>query len=671
MERQAQEREQRKKAENDEATRRKLKAQCCGPLVEVGLERLQQAVVTLAALDGRSAQCALNGRFETKNLWIVKPSAKSRGRGIQTFRDVDKLLEYVGVAESGSQSSTLWVVQKYMENPLIIAKRKFDVRQWVLVTDWNPLTVYFYNECYARFSAAPYSDADSDLTNEHVHLVNNSVSKNNEQFHEKVFAENGDEIVDCMWSLEQLKTFMTHTAKQRGIFKGHDARAGLLEKQAKASEAGHAEAAKAYGAQLEGLPPIDPSQGEDVYGTRCHAHMREIAKDALLCAQGQVEHRKNSWELYGYDYMIDDDFVPWLIEINSSPACDYSTPTTEEFVPRALTDVVKVVVDLREWETKGGSGGGGGARNNNKGGVPKPEIGGWEPVYKGQVLDVQRTALGCDLACVGSGLMERNGRPKPGLKVNSQPQSQPVPRLYDDDDDDASSEAAASSSSHVAGKKGGLRGPSEVKSAAAAAAASATHKAGSATRKAVAVAKKKTRPATASSDEESDEDDETDEEDDAEEEDGDEEEEEAQQKTTAPAGRASVTRSVTTHTPAAASGKQAPSWSTTALVQRSPRLIEEEEEERGDLVRGTTTTAASAAAAGGTPAAAGTIAGDDAAMTTPTPKHATPDPLLPTAEHASQGEDAKTAIGDEAESAVAALEAPGVGVSDSIDFDDI
>lgn len=65
--------------------------------------------------------------------------------------------------------------------------RKFDLRQWVLVTDWNPLTVWMYAEPYIRF---PASDFDMDaLDNRYAHLSNNSVAKNGKN-------------VSCMFTIE-------------------------------------------------------------------------------------------------------------------------------------------------------------------------------------------------------------------------------------------------------------------------------------------------------------------------------------------------------------------------------------------------------------------------------------------------------------------------------------
>lgn len=43
--------------------------------------------------------------------------------------------------------------------------------------------------------------------------------------------------------------------------------------------------------------------------------------------------------------MVDEELNCWLIEVNSSPAMDYSTHVTERLVKMVLEDTIKVVVD--------------------------------------------------------------------------------------------------------------------------------------------------------------------------------------------------------------------------------------------------------------------------------------------------------------------------------------
>ena len=73
--------------------------------------------------------------------------------------------------------------------------------------------------------------------------------------------------------------------------------------------------------------------------------MKNIVINTLLAAQEQVENRPNTLEMYGLDLMMDDKLNVWLIEVNSSPAMDYSTEITERMVQEISEDIAKVVVD--------------------------------------------------------------------------------------------------------------------------------------------------------------------------------------------------------------------------------------------------------------------------------------------------------------------------------------
>lgn len=69
--------------------------------------------------------------------------------------------------------------------------------------------------------------------------------------------------------------------------------------------------------------------------------MKECVIATLMAAQEDMVERANSFELYGADFMLTEDFKPWLIEINASPAMGPSTSVTSRLCSQCLNDVIK------------------------------------------------------------------------------------------------------------------------------------------------------------------------------------------------------------------------------------------------------------------------------------------------------------------------------------------
>ena len=254
------------------------------PKQDTTKDLLPEIEEVLKQLSANLPQYVLEGN---KNVWIVKPGGLSRGRGVHC---IDQLNDILSNVKPCNQT----IIQKYIENPLVINGRKFDIRQWVLVTDLNPLTIWLFETPYVRFGAENYHI--DDFKNVFSQLTGNSIAKHSEKF-------NTGEIEGDMWENEQFREY--------------------LKKQ--------------YG----GDPWLEIQK-----------KIEKVVILSLESAKHKLFNRKNNFEVFGFDIMLDDKLNVYLIEINASPDWTYSTKVTEKLVKIASDDIMKVVLDLPQENSK-------------------------------------------------------------------------------------------------------------------------------------------------------------------------------------------------------------------------------------------------------------------------------------------------------------------------------
>ncbi len=66
--------------------------------------------------------------------------------------------------------------------------------------------------------------------------------------------------------------------------------------------------------------------------------MKEDIKMTMESVRRKINRngRLHCFEIFGYDFMIDADYKVWLIEVNTNPCIEESSPILEELLPRML-----------------------------------------------------------------------------------------------------------------------------------------------------------------------------------------------------------------------------------------------------------------------------------------------------------------------------------------------
>eukprot|EP01025_Chloroclados_australasicus_P033285 TRINITY_DN3389_c0_g1_i1.p1 TRINITY_DN3389_c0_g1~~TRINITY_DN3389_c0_g1_i1.p1 ORF type:complete len:450 (-),score=50.64 TRINITY_DN3389_c0_g1_i1:324-1673(-) len=124
------------------------------------IEYFEEAMADLPEVRG----IYLNGGRKDINKWIAKPSLTNQATSIFIFSTEEQLRENL----SKHPCLREWVIQEYIEPPLLVSGRKFHIRTYVLCV--GNIDVYVYKNMLALFAMNKYQsnlyhDLDGHLTN--------------------------------------------------------------------------------------------------------------------------------------------------------------------------------------------------------------------------------------------------------------------------------------------------------------------------------------------------------------------------------------------------------------------------------------------------------------------------------------------------------------------------
>uniref|UniRef100_A0AAA9SAK3 TTL family tubulin polyglutamylase complex subunit L1 n=2 Tax=Bos TaxID=9903 RepID=A0AAA9SAK3_BOVIN len=145
-------------------------------------------------------------RKSPSSTWIMKPCGKAQGKGIFLINKLSQIKKWSRDSKTSSfvtqSTKEAYVISLYINNPLLIGGRKFDLRLYVLVSTYRPLRCYMYKLGFCRFCTVKYTPSTSELDNMFVHLTNVAIQKHGEDY---------NHIHGGKWTVNNLRLYLEST----------------------------------------------------------------------------------------------------------------------------------------------------------------------------------------------------------------------------------------------------------------------------------------------------------------------------------------------------------------------------------------------------------------------------------------------------------------------------
>lgn len=240
--------------------------------------------------------------------FLLKPDPGSQGKGIALAQSKGDIARWVQAQEESGVRPT-GVACQYVDRPMLLDGRKFDMRIYVLTLGGSglPLRAFIFSEGLARQSCHPYQTPNNtNLENRILHLTNWSIQRDVCCDLNTEADINGWTSVPSKWALSRFKDWF----REQG-YNWADAWQQIKRLVAKTL--------------LAVAPAIQSA-----------------------CPSRSVEQQRytgHNFELLGYDILLDERAMPWLLEVNSSPSLCLDTAADKAVKPELIRQALLLIED--------------------------------------------------------------------------------------------------------------------------------------------------------------------------------------------------------------------------------------------------------------------------------------------------------------------------------------
>ena len=222
------------------------------------------------------------------------------------------------------------MVERYIENPLLLDGYKFDLRIYVAVTSFTPLRIFVHEEGLVRLSSEKYSYNKEDYDDKFRHLTNYSVNKTNwevlnvnqcnvEDAEEDAEAENTNGESDATINDDGNKR--ASGASQRGL------KLTFRQLKERLVDMGYDNDAiweKIHDSIIKTLISVEPK-------------IKSVSRRFIKSGEDVC------FELFGFDVLLDDNLNPFLMEVNFSPSLNTDSQLDFDVKNSVLVDLFNLV----------------------------------------------------------------------------------------------------------------------------------------------------------------------------------------------------------------------------------------------------------------------------------------------------------------------------------------